>query len=209
MRLLFAAAAALLLSTGASGAATPPPDAVIKDSAQAAQTLVRERRAELAADEQLLYSEVEALMKPAFDIGYSARLVLGRAGRDATPDQRTRFAKALFQALIRKYSHALLDFDQGQVQLLPFSHDGESDRVRVRTVVVLEDGRRVPVDYLMHLTDDGWQAYDVSVEGISYVTNYRNQFAAEIADRGLAAVITRLETLDPEDEITAAEPTEG
>jgi len=65
----------------------------------------------------------------------------------------------------------------------------------VRTQVVLDDGKTVPVDYAFRKTKDGdWKAYDVIIEGISYVTNYRNQVAAEIAKSGLDALTTRLET---------------
>jgi len=80
------------------------------------------------------------------------------------------------------------------VRVLPFQGELNEKRTLVRTQVVLDDGKVVPVDYAFRKTASGeWKAYDVIIEGISYVTNYRNQVAAEIAKSSLDDLTTRLE----------------
>ena len=177
-------------------AAEDNPQAIVESTLEDVRNAIETRNEEFRDDEALLFSEVERLFLPTFDVGYSAKLVLGRAGRDATPEQRTRFAKALYKALIKKYAGYLLDYTDVNVEFLPFRGDSAAKRVRVRSRFILEDGQKAPVDYLLHRTKEGkWKAYDVSVEGISYVTNYRNQFSREIAAEGLESVIERLESI--------------
>lgn len=191
------------LAWGASGAKDDP-QAVVEGTLNEVRATIETRADEFRGDEALLFSEVERLFLPTFDVGYSAKLVLGRAGRDATPEQRSRFAKALYKALIKRYAGYLLDYTDVNVEFLPFRGDPEAKRVRVRSRFILEDGQRAPVDYLLHRTKDGnWKAYDVSVEGISYVTNYRNQFSREIAAKGLEPVIERLESIKSAEEAEA------
>jgi phospholipid transport system substrate-binding protein len=79
--------------------------------------------------------------------------------------------------------------------VLPTSGELNDKRSIVRTQVVLDDGKTLGVDYAFRKTKDGdWKAYDVIIEGISYITNYRNQVGAEIQKSSLDALITRLET---------------
>ncbi|MFZ1724864.1 MAG: ABC transporter substrate-binding protein, partial [Dokdonella sp.] len=79
--------------------------------------------------------------------------------------------------------------------VLPFAGELNDKRTIVRTEVVLDDGKRVAVDYAFRKTSAGeWKAYDVIIEGISYITNYRNQVDAEIKASNLGALIERLET---------------
>jgi phospholipid transport system substrate-binding protein len=78
--------------------------------------------------------------------------------------------------------------------VLPFRGDEKADRATVRTEVKRSDGTRVPVNYSMRKTEQGWKAWDVTIEGISYVKNFRDDFGAEIDQKGLDAVIRRLET---------------
>lgn len=200
---LFTGLVLAALAWGALGA-NDDPQAVVEATLNEVRETIETRADEFRGDEALLFSEVERLFLPTFDVGYSAKLVLGRAGRDATPEQRSRFAKALYKALIKRYAGYLLDYTDVNVEFLPFRGDPEAKRVRVRSRFILEDGQRAPVDYLLHRTKDGnWKAYDVSVEGISYVTNYRNQFSREIAAKGLEPVIERLESIKSAEEAEA------
>jgi len=101
----------------------------------------------------------------------------------------------MYNSITHRYAEGLLKYTQGRVKVLPFSGELNDKRTLVRTQVVLDDGKLVPVDYAFRKTKDGdWKAYDVIIEGISYVTNYRNQVAAEIAKSSLDALTTRLET---------------
>jgi len=121
--------------------------------------------------------------------------VLGQNARTASVEQRARFAKAMYNSITHRYAEGLLKYTEGRVRVLPFQGELNDKRTLVRTQVVLDDGKVVPVDYAFRKTSAGdWKAYDVIIEGISYVTNYRNQVAAEIAKSSLDALTTRLET---------------
>ena len=115
-----------------------------------------------------------------------------------TPAQRQRFIDAFYQSLLRNYGSALAEFTADRMALLPFRGDLATGQATVRTEVKRSDGTRVPVNYSMRATAAGWKAWDVTIEGISYVRNLRNDVGAEVDQRGLDAVIERLENREPE-----------
>ncbi|MBU6199116.1 MAG: ABC transporter substrate-binding protein, partial [Xanthomonadaceae bacterium] len=150
---------------------------------------------ELKNNREELLKTIDAIVLPHFDIDYASILVLGQNARSATPAQRVRFAKAMYNSITHRYAEGLLKYTEGRVKVLPFHGLLNEKRTLVRTQVVLDDGKVVPVDYAFRKSSDGsWKAYDVIIEGISYVTNYRNQVAAEIAKSSLDALTTRLES---------------
>ncbi|GMW05646.1 MAG: ABC transporter substrate-binding protein [Gammaproteobacteria bacterium] len=151
------------------------------------------RREELAANKQELYALINRELLPKFDVDYAGRLVLGKAWRDATPAQRQRFVDVFYNFLLRSYATAILKFEQDDIRILPQRAPPQDGRTLVRTEMKMPDGTLVPVNYSMRSTPEGWKAYDVRIEGISYVQNYRNQFNAEVAAKGLDALIERLE----------------
>ncbi len=151
------------------------------------------RREELAANKQELYALINHELLPKFDVDYAGRLVLGKAWRDATPVQRKRFVDVFYNFLLRSYATAILKFEQDDIRILPERAPPQDGRTLVRTEMKMPDGTLVPVNYSMRSTPEGWKAYDVRIEGISYVQNYRNQFNAEVAAKGLDALIERLE----------------
>lgn len=136
---------------------------------------------------------VDQHLLPHFDTEYAARLVLAKHWRDATPDQRKKFVDAFYQSLIQNYGAALLDFTADRMNVLPFQGDPNEQNATVRTVIRRNDGSTVPVNYSLHKTPDGWKAWDVTIEGVSYIRSFRADFGAEIDQKGLDAVINRLQ----------------
>jgi phospholipid transport system substrate-binding protein len=136
---------------------------------------------------------VDEILLPYFDTDYAGRLVLGKHWRDATPEQQRRFIEAFYQSMLRNYGSALAEFTADRMTLLPFRGDLATGQATVKTEVKRSDGTRVPVNYSMRATPGGWKAWDVTIEGISYVRNLRNDVGAEVDQRGLDAVIQRLE----------------
>jgi phospholipid transport system substrate-binding protein len=179
-----------------------PARAEIAQPNQVVQTLVDDlgktmetRRDELSKNREALLKAIDDIVLPHFDIDYASILVLGQNARTATPEQRVRFAKAMYNSITHRYAEGLLKYTEGRVRVLPFQGELNDKRTLVRTQVVLDDGKVVPVDYAFRKTSAGdWKAYDVIIEGISYVTNYRNQVAAEIAKSNIDALTTRLES---------------
>lgn len=174
---------------------TPTPDQVVQGIADDLGKAIEGRREQLKRDPEQLIQLIDGLLLPHFDIDYASILVLGQNARSATPAQRARFAKAFYNSIAHRYAEGLLNYTRGRVRVLPTKGDLSDKRTIVRTQVVLDDGKTVAVDYAFRKTREGeWKAYDVIIEGISYVTNYRNQVSAEIAKSSLDALTLRLET---------------
>jgi phospholipid transport system substrate-binding protein len=115
--------------------------------------------------------------------------------REATPEQRARFAKAFYNSLTNRYAEGLLNYSKGSVTVLPFQGELNDKYTVVKTQVTTDDKKQIAVNYVFHKSADGqWKAYDVIIEGISYITNYRNQVDAEIKKEGLDKLIADLET---------------
>lgn len=185
----------LLLALPAFCAAAGPlsPEQVIEATAGAVAERLEGRREYLEQHPEELHRLVDELLLPRFDQRYAAFLVLGREHwQAASAEQRDRFVAAFFAFLVRNYAASLLDFDPRSLVILP-GEPPSGKRYTVHTEMRLDTGKVVPMDYRLRLTDAGWKVYDVRIEGVSYLQNYRNQFDAEIRALGLDAVIARLE----------------
>jgi phospholipid transport system substrate-binding protein len=151
-------------------------------------------RSEYAKDKNKVRELVDKNMLPYFDTAYSAQLVLGKHWRTATPEQRKRFVEAFYQSLLQNYGEALLEFTPDRLRILPFQGNPNDKVVTVRSEIRRDNGSRVPVNYSLRQTASGWKAYDVQIEGVSYVRSFKTDFGAEIDQKGLEAVIERLES---------------
>ncbi len=150
-------------------------------------------RAEYKKDPKKVRELVDKNMLPYFDTSYAAQLVLAKYWREATPEQRKRFVDAFYQSLLQNYGEALLEFTPDRLRILPYQGKPEDSVATVRTEVRRDNGSRVPVNFSLRKTPQGWKAYDVTIEGVSYVKSFRTDFASEIQQKGLDAVIQRLE----------------
>jgi len=196
---------ALLLAMLASGAQaadapSPAPNAnnltpqeLVENSAKRMLAELDANRAVYKGDPAKLDALVGNVLLPNFDTEYSARLVLGQSWRTATPEQRKRFVEAFYHSLLRNYGAALVDFTGDRFIVLPYKGDPSDTTATVRTEVKRSSGDKVPVNFSLHKTPEGWKAWDVVIEGISYVKSFRTDFASEIQQKGLDDVITRLE----------------
>jgi len=173
----------------------PQPNQVVQTLVDDLGKTMETRRDELSKNREALLKAIDSIVLPHFDIDYASILVLRQNARTATPEQRSRFAKAMYNSITHRYAEGLLKYTEGRVRVLPFQGELNEKRSLVRTQVVLDDGKVVPVDYAFRKSSNGdWKAYDVIIEGISYVTNYRNQVAAEISKSSIDALTARLET---------------
>ena len=150
---------------------------------------VENRREEFAADPDQLRAVVREDLLPLIDLRYSARLILGKAGRGVSPEQLEAFSEAMSSVLINRYADGLLQFrSDEQVEVLPMKGKNNEKLTRVRTRIKLENGGFAPVDYAFRMTEEGWKAFDVTVEGISYVITFRNQIAPRVETEGIDKV---------------------
>ena len=185
----------LALSLGAASAvAEDEPVTVITAAMEELAAALDGRKEALTTDRDALHALSDSILLPRFDRTYAAQLVMGRHWRSADKAQRERFIEAFYQTLLRKYADGVLEFDQDRIDIQPYRGDPSEKRTRVQTVVTLDDGTEVPVSYSLINRESGWLLFDVTIEGISYVRNFRSELNSEIGSKGLEAVITRLES---------------
>jgi phospholipid transport system substrate-binding protein len=185
--------ATLFLIAVAPVALAQDPNEVVQGAADELSRELDGRKEELSANREALYAMIDGILLPRFDRRYAAQLVLGRHWRDANDEQRKRFIDAFYGSLLRKYADGVLEFNQDRVEVLPFRGDLSKPRTTVKTMVTLDDGTKVPVNYGMVKRESGWLMFDVTIEGISYVRNFRTELNAEIQATSIDAVIERLE----------------
>jgi phospholipid transport system substrate-binding protein len=177
----------------APGAGDLSPQQLVENSAKRMLQELDANRAMYKADPRKLDDLVGNVLLPNFDTEYAARLVLGQSWRTASPDQRKRFVDAFYHSLLRNYGAALVDFTADRFIILPYKGDASDTTATVRTEVKRSSGDKVPVNFSLRKTPEGWKAWDVVIEGISYVKSFRTDFASEIQQKGLDDVISRLE----------------
>lgn len=186
---------AALLAFNVQAADVKAPDQVAQEATAQIQTLLRDNHAKYKADSKLYYKVVNDVAVPHFDVPYIGRLVLGRNAKTATEDQRTRFQNSFKDMLIRSYANALLDnYESVKVTWQPLRTAAGATDVTVNASLLRDGKPPVPVGFVMHLVNNDWKIYDITVENISVVINFRTQINAEIQKNGLDSVITRMES---------------
>ena len=140
----------------------------------------------------------EAIL-PSTDFDKISALVLGKLWKTATPEERERFKHEFQTLLVRTYSRAFIEFKDWSIRYLPIELEAGATKVIVKTEVIQPSLQPVAVDYRMLLSDGQWKAYDIMIEGVSLVTNYRTTFTTEVQAKGsLGAVIDGLQKRNSE-----------
>jgi phospholipid transport system substrate-binding protein len=188
----FAAAQAPAAAPAASASEQNPSD-IVQTAAQGILKELDANRDMYRKDPSKVSALVDKYLLPHFDTEYAARLVLGQYWRTATDDQKKRFIDAFYHSLLTNYGAALADFTSDKLKVFPTNLAAGDDHATVRTEVKRDNGDRIAVNYSLRKEADGWKAYDVNIDGISYVKSYREDFGAQIQQNGIEAVITRLQ----------------
>jgi len=187
------AAALLLLLGGAAAQASMGPTELVRDTADRILDTFKQNREAYQAEPQKLYDLVDAVVLPHFDFDRMSRLVLGKYWRQADADQRGRFAREFQTMLVRTYSKALWEYTDQKIAYLPMRGSETDGDVLVRTEVQQPGGYPIPINYSLYRADNGWKVYDVVIDNISLVTNYRASFANEIRKSGIDGLIANLQ----------------
>jgi phospholipid transport system substrate-binding protein len=188
------ASAASATPAAASPVDASGPSQLIESAANAMLKELDANRPAFRKDPAKIYAIVDRILLPYFDVDYAARLVLAKHWRTATPEQRKRFVDAFYKSLLNNYGDALVEFTGDRIKVLPAKVEPTATTATVRTEVKRSNGDRIPVNYSLRKGETGWKAWDVTIEGISYVKSFREDFGSEIDQKGIDAVIQRLET---------------
>ncbi len=173
------------------------PQRLIKDTSEEMIRILEQDRQRLIDDPEHVYRLATDILVPHVDMYRVSRLVLGKYWRRASRDQRMRFSKEFRRMLVRTYASALKQFrGQADIDFLPMRDAPGNNNVIVNTKIAHAGAQPVSVSYRMHLKRGQWLVYDVKVEGVSLVTNYRSSFAHQIRQKGLDHLILRIADLN-------------
>ena len=186
-----------------SQANTKAPDDLLKDATHDMFEALNKHRQEIRSNKNKLKSLVEEIILPHLDLISASKWVMGKYWRRADKKQKLQFIRAFRTLLLRFYSSALAEYlnDKDSNEMLdekiftyhPIRGDLASEDVTVHAVVKPEKGEPIPIHYSMHLTRKGWKIYDVSIEGVSMITTYKNNFATELKQKGIDGLIASIE----------------
>jgi len=168
-----------------------PPQQVIQETSDAVKQALREYDYKL--DIPKATHIVKEILEPHVDVDRAALLILGKHWRTATPQQRERFKNEFRMLLIRTYTAAFTEYKDWNIRYLPLQTPLADNKAVIRTEILQPGAKPVAVDYRMVDANGAWKVYDVLIEGISLVQNYRTTFSEDIARTGsLDSVIEEL-----------------
>ncbi|MFA5172218.1 MAG: ABC transporter substrate-binding protein [Sulfuriferula sp.] len=182
----------LLVFSMTSYADNLPPDVLVKNTTIEVTTILKRDKAVLTNDSQKLYALIDAKVLPHFDFNQMTMLAVGRYWRQATPAQQQALVKEFRTLLVRTYANALAEFNNQVIEFKPFNMAVNATDSTVQTQVKQPGAQPIPIDYSMEKTAAGWKVYDVSIDGVSLVTNYRSSFGTEIHKSGIDGLIRTL-----------------
>ena len=168
------------------------PEEVVQTSMDDTIKVLRAEQEKVLANPEYLVEVAEKYVAIHFDFDRMSSWVLGKYWRKAKSDEKTRFTKEFRTLLVRTYAKALNDNFDKKIDMLPSRKKKNGKQVTVRTEIQQSAGFPIPINYKMHIKSDAWKVFDVSVDGISLVANYRTSFAKEIRKDGLDKLIARL-----------------
>jgi phospholipid transport system substrate-binding protein len=184
-----------------SHASIQAPDIMLDTATKTMLRSINENRAEIKQSPDKLTSLVEQIILPHLDFIAASKIVMGKYWRTAEKEQKIKFIKEFRTLLLRFYSSALAEYlsnkdkalDENLIHYLPVEIKEGETSLTVRAELKSDDGKMIPIYYRVHLTDKGWKIFDVSVEGISMITTYKNNFATQFKTEGIDALIASLQ----------------
>lgn len=169
------------------------PDRLVDQTVREVLDIIKQDEALRNGDKEKMLDLIEIKILPHFNFNRMTRLAMGKHWSDATPEQQLTIVNEFRTLLVRTYSNALTTYRDETVKVNPVANLGNNNDTTVRTMVFQKQGREpVPIDYSMEKGSDGWKVYDVTVAGVSLVTNYRGSFSSQIRRGGVDGLIKTL-----------------
>ena len=173
-------------------ASAPGPEELIKQTADRVVSEIKTNSEKYKEDIGQLYEFVDRVVLPHFDFDAMTDLALGKYENKIEPAQKPLITEEFRTLLVRTYGKALLEYNDQSIVYKPMEGSIADGEVVVRTEIEQPGGFPIPLDYRLRLGDQGWKVYDISVDGISLVTNYRSSFARQIRKEGVDGLIKLL-----------------
>lgn len=182
-----------LLLVSATASAGMAPDQLVKTTSEEVLTIVRSDPDIAAGNTSKVIDIVEAKVLAHFDFERMTRLAVGKNWRNASDPQRQALTSNFRTLLVRTYAVALAQFRDRTVDYRPLEQAPSGPDVMVHTTVATPQGKPINMDYRMGAVGEDWKVYDVLVDGVSLVINYRSMFDSTVAEKGIDGLVALLE----------------
>jgi phospholipid transport system substrate-binding protein len=167
-------------------------DALVKSTAEEVLEIVKKDKDIQAGDQKKIFALAEEKILPNFNFERVSRLVLGKNWARATPQQQEDFQREFRSLMLRTYATALSKYRNQTIEFKPTRSQPDDKEVTVKTLILQPGGQPIAVDYTLEKSGDSWKVFDIVIEGVSLVTNYRGQFSDEIRQSGVDGLIAKL-----------------
>ena len=187
----------LILNLGIFGLslaqAADAPDVLVKKTSDDVLSIIKQDKDIQAGNQQKIYTLAEEKILPNFNFDTVSRMVLGKNWLRATPAQKVAFQAEFRSLLLRTYASALAKYKNQSIEYKPFRMQASDTVVTVKSLIIQSGSQPIGLDYALEKqADASWKVFDIVVEGVSLVTNYRSQFSEEIRQNGLDSLIKKL-----------------
>lgn len=170
------------------------PDALVKETSEKVLAALDANKARYEKEPELVYQLVNDIVLPHMDFKAMSKLALGKFWREANDTQQAEFVDAFKIMLVRTYSKSLTQYSGQTIEYKPYQPPAAGKRtVVVNTEIKQSSGPAIPIDYRLYTKGGIWKVYDIKIDGISLVTNYRNSFASDIRKVGMDGLIEKLQ----------------
>lgn len=184
--------AAIMLASAAVYAADAGPDALVKSTADEVLAILKKDADIKSGDQQKAIQLIDAKVLPHFDFAYMTQLAVGKNWARATPAQKQQLISEFRRLLVRTYSSSLTEYRNQTIEYKPSNVAPNANEATVKTLINQPGGQPLAIDYSMHKVNNAWKVYDIVVDNVSLVTNYRNSFSTTVRQSGIDGLIKML-----------------
>lgn len=172
-------------------AADANPEVLVRNTAQEVLTILKQEK-DLKNNSRKVANLIESKILPHFNFNRMTQLAMGKNWKKASPEQQNVLVSEFKTLLVKTYSNSLANYRNQTIDVKPVRPDNNANEVVVKVAVSQPNGKPIAIDYSMERANNSWKVYDVVIEGMSLVTNYRSTFAQKVREGGIDGLIQAL-----------------
>ena len=192
MKNVFGIFVGLLCAVSVAQAEIVAPDVLIRTTVQEVVAVIKTDKDIQAGDQPKTLALVDEKVLPHFDFERMTQLAVGKYWRTATPEQKQALTREFRNMLVRTYTKVFSVYRDQLIEVKPLKMAGDATEVTIQTTISKPGPPVIPVNYEMKKNADGWKVFDIYIEGVSMVMNYRGTFGAQIQESGIDGLIKTL-----------------
>ena len=165
------------------------PDVLVKSITTEVIGIIKQDKDIQAGNPKKIADVVEKRILPHFSFARMTQIAVAVNWRRATPEQQKALTEEFKTLLVRTYSNALSLYRDQVIDFKPLRMKPDDTEVTIKSDIKQKGAQPVTLDYDMEKTPSGWKVFDVKVSGVSLITNYREDFAAQVRESGIDGLI--------------------